>query len=192
MTEIKEKIIGTYGRELVIPEQEDNGYKPAAVLVPLFREDGRWQVLFTKRTDKVDAHKGQISFPGGVRDPEDPDLIATAVRETGEEIGVAPADIELLASLEPTATITNYMVYPFVGVIPYPYPFKLNSFEVARLIKLPLDELIAEACDQYPASGPLELSVRFNRLSDDVVWGATARILYRFLETAFLDAEVCK
>lgn len=169
----------------------NNGYRPAGVLVPLLNDGDRWRVLFTKRTDRVESHKGQISFPGGAHDDTDPDLSATAVRETEEEIGVAGPDIKLIASLEPTPTISRFMVYPYVGLIPHPYDYELNPAEVDRLIDLPLEGLIDEACDQREAAGPADWSVRFNRDSQDVIWGATARILYHFLKVAFLDQQRC-
>ncbi|MBW1711678.1 MAG: CoA pyrophosphatase [Deltaproteobacteria bacterium] len=162
--------------------QDDS--RPAAVLVPFFKDEGLWQVLFTKRTDKVEQHKGQVSFPGGAQDPEDESLVATSLRETQEEIGVKDSDVELVGRLRPTRTVSNYLVQPFVGIIPYPYPFQLNSFEVDSLVKVPLDQLLTEARGQRPGPG-LALNLIFNR-QGEVIWGATARILYQLLEAAFL------
>ena len=158
--------------------------RPAAVLVPLFKDEGAWKVLFTKRTESVEHHKGQISFPGGVQDPEDIDLCATALRETEEEIGLARGAVSIVGAMDPIKTITNYLIHPFVGVIPYPYPFRLNTREVERLITPSLEGLIQEASSQQPRQGGLNLT--FNR-QGEVIWGATARILYRFLEAAFLN-----
>lgn len=180
---IKRTITDNLG-ELSGREVDNGDSKPAAVLIPLLDDNGQWRVMFTKRTDKVDTHKGQISFPGGARDPEDGDMAATALRETCEEIGVARADVDLLASMEPTRTVTNYMVYPYVGIIPYPYGFELNGFEVDRLIEVPLEQLLDEADRQHPELLG-ELSLQFNRGGRDIIWGATARILYDFLKTAF-------
>ena len=162
----------------------ENGTRPAAVLAPLVRDNGRWKMLFTKRTDRVESHKGQVSFPGGVRDPEDESHAATALRETEEEIGVARGDVELVGRLSPIVTVTNYLVYPFVGIIPYPYPFKLNRFEVARLLEVDLDQLVAEARAQTHLP-PGSLDLEFNQ-GGEVIWGATARILYQLLEAVFL------
>jgi 8-oxo-dGTP pyrophosphatase MutT (NUDIX family) len=154
-----------------------NGLKPAAVLAPLFHDGHEWRVLFTKRTDRVEAHKGQVSFPGGTQDPQDETLLATALRETFEEIGVRAQDVEVVGGLEPVVTITNYLVCPFVGLIPHPYPFRLNDYEVERLIEVPLSQLLAEDRDQ-PADNPAAL--QFNR-QGDLIWGATARILHQLL-----------
>ena len=158
--------------------------RPAAVLVPLFKDDGSWRVLFTKRTESVEHHKGQISFPGGSQDPEDIDLCATALRETEEEIGLAREAISILGAMDPIKTITNYLVHSFVGVIPYPYPFRLSTREVERLITPSLEDLIQEASSQQPQQGGLNLI--FNR-QGEVIWGATAKILYRLLDAAFLN-----
>lgn len=161
-----------------------NGYKPAAVLVPFFHDGSEWRVVFTKRTDKVDSHKGQISFPGGGREPQDGSFSETALRETEEEIGVGRGEVELIGRLDPLITVTGYLVHPFVGIIPYPYDFELNKFEVARLLKISLNRLIEEAGNQDGdiVSG---LDLKFNRRGD-LIWGATARILYQLIKEAFL------
>ncbi len=169
-------------REVVRPPL--NGYKPAAVLVPFYFDGSEWRVVFTKRTDKVDSHKGQISFPGGGREPEDGSFSETALRETEEEIGVGREEVELLGRLDPLLTVTGFLVHPFVGTIPYPYDFRLNKFEVDRLLELPLTGLIEEAGNQAGdvVSG---LDLKFNRRGD-LIWGATARILYQLIKEAFL------
>ena len=164
-----------------------NGHKAAAVLVPFYYDGSQWGVLFTKRTDKVETHKGQISFPGGGREPQDASFAETALRETEEEIGVGRQKIEVLGRLDPIVTVTDFLVHPFVGIIPYPYEFKLNRFEVDKLIKLPLAQLIEEAGSQ--TGGSLSgLDFSFNRRGD-LIWGATARILHQLLEEAFLRAR---
>ena len=89
-------------------------------------------------------HRGQIAFPGGVKDAGDPNLLATALRETQEEIGLEPEAVEVLGALPPVATITGYHITPFVGLIPHPYDFRPNPLEVKRLLLLPL-------ADFYPA-----------------------------------------
>ncbi|MDO9071089.1 MAG: CoA pyrophosphatase [Deltaproteobacteria bacterium] len=156
---------------------------PAGVLVPLFVQAEALQVLFTQRTLTVKDHRGQIAFPGGVRDPEDAHLLATALRETEEEIGLAPAAVEVLGTLPPVATITGYHITPFVGLIPHPYDFHPSPREVKRLLALPVDEF-------YPPerwrSGPYVFQGRTTRVcywqnGQEVVWGATARILLNLL-----------
>ncbi|MFA5110730.1 MAG: CoA pyrophosphatase [Desulfobaccales bacterium] len=156
---------------------------PAGVLVPLFLKEDDLQVLFTQRTLMVKDHRGQIAFPGGVRDAEDAHLLATALRETEEEIGLAPDAVEVLGMLPAVATITGYHITPFVGRIPHPYDFRPSPREVKRLLPLPLAGF-------YPperwSSGPYIFQGRTTRVcywhnGQEVVWGATARILLHLL-----------
>ena len=156
---------------------------PAGVLVPLFVQGEALQVLFTQRTLLVKDHRGQIAFPGGVRDPEDADLLATALRETQEEIGLASAAVEVLGTLPPVATITGYHITPFVGLIPYPYDFHPSPREVKRLLALPVGDFYAPARWR---TGPYVFQGRTTRVcfwqnGQEVVWGATARILLNLL-----------
>jgi len=156
---------------------------PAGVLVPLFLKTEELQVLFTQRTLMVKDHRGQIAFPGGVRDPEDPHLLATALRETEEEIGLAPEAVEVLGTLPSTTTITGYHITPFVGLIPHPYDFHPSPREVKRLLIWPVAEFFAP---ERWTSGPYTFQGRTTRVcywqnGQEVVWGATARILLTLL-----------
>jgi 8-oxo-dGTP pyrophosphatase MutT (NUDIX family) len=102
----------------------DSSLTDSAVLVPLFEKDGRCHIVFTKRTDHLTHHKGQISFPGGGRHQEDRSLLETALRESREEIGLKESDVDVLGELDDAATVTSlYRIVPFVGIIPYPYAF---------------------------------------------------------------------
>jgi 8-oxo-dGTP pyrophosphatase MutT (NUDIX family) len=157
---------------------------PAAVLLPLFQKQGRTHILLTKRTDKVEQHKGQISFPGGAFDYRDLDCLTTALRETEEEIGLEMDTVEILGELDDTVTITQFRICPYVGLIPYPYPFKLSPFEVDRLIELPLEIVLDPSKFQ---EGPITWGGRtfmnfYLDYQGDFIWGATARILKNFVE----------
>ena len=165
------------------PEAPDSGLVPAGVLVPLFVQEGELRVLFTQRTLMVKDHRGQIAFPGGVRDPEDETILATALRETFEEIGLAPDVVELLGSLGGVTTITGYHILPFVGLIPHPYEFKPSPGEVKRLLALPVAGFYAP---ERWSSGPYIFQGRTTRVcywhnGEEVVWGAIARILLNLL-----------
>jgi 8-oxo-dGTP pyrophosphatase MutT (NUDIX family) len=158
--------------------------RPAAVLVPLFQKNRKTHILLTKRTDRVEHHKGQISFPGGAYHSEDPDYLTTALRETEEEIGIEMEAVEILGELDHMVTLSNFRICPYVGVIPYPYPFKLSAFEVERLIELPLDYLLGkaefkEASFTYKGQSSINLHIDYQ---GDVIWGATARILKNFMD----------
>jgi len=159
------------------------GLLPAGVLAPVFMAAGELSVLLTQRTMHLKDHQGQISFPGGVRDPEDPDLLTTALRETHEEIGLAPEKVEVLGDLAPVDTATGYWINPFVALIPYPYDFRLNHHEVHRLLVFPVAAFCAP---ERWHTGPYTyknqtMQVYCWKYQDTVIWGATARMLLDFL-----------
>jgi 8-oxo-dGTP pyrophosphatase MutT (NUDIX family) len=164
----------------------DEGLPRAAVLLPLYEAGGQLHVLFTRRSELVEHHKGQISFPGGAYDSTDPDLRYTAVRETWEEIGVAMDHVEVIGQLDEMVTVSNFLVRPFVGHItqPAPYPFVHSEIEVAEILEVPLDHLRDESnlvAEPRIYQGRQIVAYSF-RWRDHVIWGATARILKQFLE----------
>ena len=120
------------------------GTKDAAVLVPLYLDSGALHAVFTKRRDDLKRHAGEISFPGGRQDFPDEDLRTTALREAEEEIGLAPADVELVGALEPVGTfVTNYKIHPFVGVIKPGHAWTPQPTEVEEVLELSLPDLVA-------------------------------------------------
>lgn len=164
-------------------DQADVPSIPAAVLIPLFYENSELMMLFTQRTYLVKHHRGQISFPGGVQDPDDDNLLATALRESQEEIGLAPQEVDVLGFLNATLTITGFQVYSFVGLVPYPYEFLLNDREVARLLAFPVRQLLQP---HRWRTGPHDWegkhsTVYYCQMPQTTIWGATARILVDFL-----------
>ena len=165
-------------------EVEDPKLICAAVLVPLLLKNGEWHVLVTQRTQHVEHHKGQISFPGGACDPDDADLQATALRETFEEIGVPPDSVIVLGALDDFVTVTDFVVTPFVGVIPHPFSYRLNGCEVDVVIEVPLSHLQDRAnlrVEQLEYQGHLH-QVLFWDYGPYTIWGATARILKGLLD----------
>ena len=159
------------------------GRTDAAVLVALYRDGERLHAVFTRRRDDLRRHPGEISFPGGRHDDTDPDLLATALREAEEEIGLAPAAVRVLGALQPTPTIaTGYAIYPFVGLIEAGMAWTLSAREVAEVLEFALDDLR----DGYGRRRLLRrgLPIRTDTyvVGDDLIWGATARILADLFE----------
>ncbi len=160
---------------------------PAAVMILLTEVEDEPHILLTRRTDMVEHHKGQISFPGGVRDREDRDLLHTALRETYEEIGVPPEKIEVLGQIDDFYTVTNFMITPFVGIIREPVHFRLSRNEVAEVLKVPLSLFLTDRhfeMKQWEHEGHL-YNVYFYYFKGHAIWGATAFILNRFIELMF-------
>ncbi len=159
------------------------GLLPAGVLAPVFVAEGEVSLLFTQRTMHLKDHQGQISFPGGVKDSGDPDLQATALRETEEEIGLKPEEAEVLGTLNPVATVTGYWINPFVALIPYPYDFRINHHEVNRLLVFPIESFCVP---ERWSTGPYlfkdqTVQVCCWKYQETVIWGATARMLLDLL-----------
>jgi 8-oxo-dGTP pyrophosphatase MutT (NUDIX family) len=159
-------------------------FSHAAVLVPLFKKGVDCHLLFTKRSEQVKYHKGEISFPGGVVDEEDSELIQTALREAFEEIGLKENDVQVIGILDDIVTVTEFIVTPIVGLFPYPYPFKISEVEIAELIEVPLSFLLNGDCfsEREIFRGNQMEIVDAYQYGQYVIWGATARILKQFLE----------
>ncbi len=158
---------------------------PSAVLIPLYEKGGEYYIVFIRRTETVKTHKGQISFPGGMRDPGDTTLMHTAVRESREEIGLKKKDIRIIGELDDELTTTsNYIVTPFVGMIPWPYNFQKNINEVAEILEIPVKELLQKGylkADTESLHGKSIDSYKYF-YGGRVIWGATARILKKLLD----------
>ena len=159
--------------------------RPAAVLLPLFQRDGQDQLLFTKRTAHLVHHAGEIAFPGGGQDHDDADLVVTALRETEEELGISPEDVEVLGRLDDFYSIHGYHVTPYVGVIPRPDNLRHDPFEIAGSFEAPLDffrDPAVHRVELWQHRGRSHL-VDFYQFEEHVIWGLTAAILRQFLET---------
>ncbi len=166
-------------------ELDVHGRIDAAVLVPLYVQDGVLHAVFTRRRDDLRRHAGEISFPGGRQDIEEgeEDLRDTALREAEEEIGLPREAVDIVGALTPTPTIaTNYAVYPFVGMIEPGHRWKPSAAEVAEVLELSLPDLRAG----YQRKRLIRRGVPFRtdvfEVGDDLIWGATARILSDLLE----------
>jgi len=171
---------------LVVPEKgwlESPAEKPAAVLVPLVLRPTGLTVLLTQRTAHLNDHAGQVSFPGGHRDPEDKDPTATALREAWEEVGLAPSQVEVIGWMPEFPTITGFRVTPVVGLVTPPLNLKLDDFEVADVFEVPLPVMLDPANwrrDSLDKSGPKRQFWAMHWQSH-YIWGATAGMLVNLM-----------
>ena len=167
-----------------IPVKPNTHLKCAAVLVPLTYVNDEWHLLFTRRTDRVQSHKGQVSFPGGACDDGETTPEETALREAEEEIGLRPADVKVLGRLSQLITISSFRVSPIVGVIPWPYAFKVASIEVARVFTIPLLWLSdRNNYWEFFLRDSERSLIAYHPYDGELLWGATARMTVSFLKT---------
>jgi 8-oxo-dGTP pyrophosphatase MutT (NUDIX family) len=161
-----------------------HGRTDAAVLAPLFTDPaGDLHAVFTRRRGDLRRHAGEISFPGGRQDPGDPDLVATALREAHEEVGLPAERVRVLGALQPTPTfVTNYAIYPFVGMIESGFEWVVAAEEVDQVLELRLRDVR----DGYGRRRLTRRGVPFRtdtyQVEDDLIWGATARIVADLLD----------
>lgn len=161
---------------------QETRLKCAAVLVPLLWHDDEWHLLYTRRTDVVESHKGQVSFPGGACDEGEKTPEETALREAEEEIGLQPKDVRVLGRLANLITITYFRVTPVVGVVPWPAVFRVGIDEVARIFTMPLGWLADPSNRwQFEIPGTRRAIIAFHPYDGELLWGATARMTVDFL-----------
>ncbi|HEX8100621.1 MAG TPA: CoA pyrophosphatase [Actinomycetota bacterium] len=149
----------------------------AAVLVPILLAEPGPRVVFTKRTDTLSRHAGEISFPGGLSDPGEP-VAATALREAQEELGLRPSDVELLGALPAVHTrVTGILIVPFVGLLHRDPAFTPNAAEIADVLEFSLADLIAAGAEREFEHNGARFQTFVFEMDGHVIWGATARIL---------------
>jgi len=164
------------------------GVKLAAVLVPIQQTPDGDHLVLTQRAEMLNSHGGQIAFPGGRIDPCDASPLAAALRESEEEVGLKPEDVRVLGELDQVMAASDYLVTPFVGVIPYPYEFRLNSAEAAAVFSVPIQDLLHHGCFKIePRLYPPERRdpIYHFYYQDRDIWGATARIIMQLLELGY-------
>jgi len=149
------------------------------VLVPLYLNAGsQLNAVFTRRREDMRRHAGEISFPGGRQDPKDSDLLATAIREANEEVGLEPASVTPLGALQPTPTIaTGYVIHPYVALIEPPAQWTLSEREVAEVIDLPLSQVKHGYSRQRLLRRGMPIRTDTYVVGRHLIWGATARVL---------------
>jgi len=157
---------------------------PSAVMVLLYPKDGEYCILLNKRSEQVEHHKGEISFPGGARDPEDRDSLETALRETEEEMGIKRDDITVLGEMDEVATRSQFRIQVFAGTIEYPYTFNPSTIEIAEVLEFPvpalMDPVNRRVETRWEDGQPVTTYSYVHQ--EHVVFGATARILQRCIE----------
>jgi 8-oxo-dGTP pyrophosphatase MutT (NUDIX family) len=172
-------LFDSYQRQEIL----DPGLRRAAVLIPLFPENGELHVLLTRRTDEVEHHKGQISFPGGVSDPVDTGLVATALREAEEEIGLPRTQVEILGLLSDLSTPSGFNIAPVVGYVPSLPRLKAHPVEVAEMISVPLAFFVNPANEHLTTveRDGVPRRVYHYAFGPYDIWGATAAIVHMFV-----------
>ncbi|MDQ2094234.1 CoA pyrophosphatase [Rhodalgimonas zhirmunskyi] len=161
----------------VLPEGRK--LRPAGVLVPLIQREGRIEVILTKRSSQLKHHPGQVAFPGGKVDPDDADATAAALREAHEEIGLDPANVEVLGELPWHETVTNFTMTPVVGLIRAEFTVRPEPGEVEEVFRVPLDHIANPANFSIQSRQWLGRERRYFTapFGPYYIWGATARIL---------------
>jgi len=178
--------MATLRTALLSPEEAEamdaHGQTEAAVLVPMFGYPGRPGLVFTERRHDLRRHAGEISFPGGRRDHPGEELIATALREAEEEIGLAAGEVDVLGALPPIGTfVTSYKVHPFVGLIDEGLRFEPNPAEVETVLAFTVDALRESFRMRRLVRRGIPFRTPTYLVDDHLIWGATARILGELL-----------
>jgi 8-oxo-dGTP pyrophosphatase MutT (NUDIX family) len=174
-------------RSLLLSNEEASamdahGETEASVLVPIYDWPNNPGLVFTRRREELKSHSGEISFPGGRRDPGE-ELYETALRESDEELALPASEIELVGALPPVGTfVTSYKVFPFVGVIDADVPLTPSPDEVAEVLHLRIDDLVAGYEKKRLVRRGIPFRTDTYNVGDAMVWGATARILALLLE----------
>jgi 8-oxo-dGTP pyrophosphatase MutT (NUDIX family) len=158
----------------------------AGVLIPLLLLDDGIEMLFTRRTDTVLTHKGQISFPGGQREDSDVETVETALRESYEEIGLEPSRVTVLGELDDVFTaVSSFVITPVVGLVEGGIDnLRPAPDEVKSLLVVPVNRLLDSDVHttETRSVGEQQYRIHYYTVGDDIIWGATGRIVYQFLK----------
>ncbi len=186
--QISQCLTASSGRTYDIPSNgEAQGYRKAAVLLPLLRNEQAWHLLFIRRAlNAQDPHSGQVAFAGGKQEPKDADLQSTALREAQEEIGLDPANVRILGELDFHHSVSGFQITPVVAHIPWPFELVLDQREVASVFTVPLHWLADESNHRIeqrhlPGQQPFPV-VFFEAYKGEMLWGATARMTLSLIQ----------
>jgi len=161
-------------------------FRRACVLIPIVRDAGGWSILFSRRSENLAAHSGQIAFPGGGVEPGEA-LPDAALREAEEEVGIARHHVELIGRLDDLVTNSGFLVAPFIGVIEERIEYVLQPGEVEEVFEVPLDALLTPALPEvrYVAFRKRRYPAYFYPYGANEIWGLTGRMLKSFLDLAW-------
>jgi 8-oxo-dGTP pyrophosphatase MutT (NUDIX family) len=177
--------IGKYSPKRIINSDRQK-YTHAAVLIPVLWYKQNWNILFTRRTETVQHHKGQVSFPGGAMEPEDQIPENTALRETREEIGILSENVHIIGRLDEMITITKFIITPIVAFLDWPVPIKLSTEEVNRVFTIPFSWLAEEKNHDIKSvrrdDGHEDLVVFYEMYDGEKLWGITAKLTLEFIQ----------
>ena len=165
-------------------EIEAPEHRRACVLIPMLRDRaGTWSILFSRRSDQLQAHSGQIAFPGGAVEPGEA-LEAAAIREAQEEVGIPPQHVELIGRLDDLVTNSGFLVAPFVGLITEPVAFVLQASEVVEIFEVPVDALLDPALPEvrYVSFRDRRYPAYFYPYGPNEIWGLTGTMLKAFMD----------
>ncbi|MCL0044490.1 CoA pyrophosphatase [Dehalococcoidia bacterium] len=176
---VRRSLAGRYAESI-----KQSKLKESAVLLLLYEKEDEYCILFNKRSNEVEFNKGEICFPGGGTDPGDENFIATALRETYEEMGISPNQVTVLGALDDVATNSGFVIHPYVGTIDYPCEFRPSAVEVAEVLEVPISTLVDRQNirdeELLQPNGEIWRS-RSYVYGPHLIYGATARILQQFL-----------
>ncbi|MGO1462673.1 MAG: NUDIX hydrolase [Marinobacter sp.] len=173
------------------PRRLDLSYPEAGILVPVTDDPGNPEMIFTLRSEKMSTHRGQVAYPGGKRDPGDLSLAATALRETHEEIGLPPDQVEIISPLSQVTSLHGILVSPYVGVVPEGHPLQANPGEIDSIFRVPLSFFLEdqrERTDSIPFQNQT-IHVPCYRWGRYQIWGLSAVVLVDFLNAVY-DANI--
>lgn len=169
-----------------IPPQNPHPTQKASVLIPLLEKDSQFHLLFTRRSKALRSHSGQVSFPGGKEDSTDKDALETALRESHEEIGLAPQQVRILGQLDQIISLNFLLVTPFIGLISADFVPQPNALEIESVFEVPVDFFMEEAnhsITEYQIKR--QYSAHHFHFKDYDIWGLTAMLILQFLKIGF-------
>jgi 8-oxo-dGTP pyrophosphatase MutT (NUDIX family) len=166
-------------------------YPEASVLVPVSDNAGSPEILFTLRSSNLSTHRGQVAFPGGKKDSTDPNLAHTALRETHEEIGLPPDQVQLVGPLSQVISRYGILVTPYVGIVPADHPLVPNPHEIESIFRVPVEFFLEDRRERTDVLPFLDNTyhVPCYRWEDYQIWGLSAVVLVEFLNAVY-DARI--